>query len=171
LHESGTPFEKNLVHDLDRKLNLITSFFASGEYSRGIGVIKSIKHSTQWIQKKKGLEFRVKFQLIELLYFLETGKIDLAIARIRSLKRIIKDVIRLNPNYKNLNVFLNVINTSVKQGSFKGLERELDKFHFTPFKRENIQAMAFYAYLKCKVKNKGYYKTLIDLVTVEWVKN
>ncbi|MAW65498.1 MAG: hypothetical protein CMD18_04810 [Flavobacteriales bacterium] len=171
LHESGTPFEKNLVHDLDRKLNLITSFFASGEYSRGIGVIKSIKHSTQWIQKKKGLEFRVKFQLIELLYFLETGKIDLVIARIRSLKRIIKDVIRLNPNYKNLNVFLNVINTSVQQGSFKGLERELDKFHFTPFKRENIQAMAFYAYLKCKVKSEDYYKTLIDLVTVEWVKN
>ena len=86
------------------------------------------------------------------------------------MKRVIKDVIRLNPNYKNLNVFLNVINTSVEQGSFKGLERELDKFHFTPFKRENIQAMAFYAYLKCKVKSEDYYKTLIDLVTIEWVK-
>ncbi len=170
LHESGTPFEKNIVHDLDRKLNLITSFFASGEYSRGIGVIKSIKHSNQWIQKKKGLEFRIKFQLIELLYFLETGKIDLVLAGVRSMKRIIKDVIRLNPNYKNLNVFLNVINTSVQQGSFNGLERELDKFHFNPFKRENIQAMAFYAYLRCKVMGKDYYKTLIDLVTIERVK-
>tara|TARA_Y100000766_G_scaffold105691_1_gene90437 strand:- start:1824 stop:3344 length:1521 start_codon:yes stop_codon:yes gene_type:complete len=170
LHESGTPFEKSLVHDLDRKLNLITSFFAAGEYSRGTGVINSIKHSTRWIQKKKGLEFRVKFQLIELLYFLETGKIDLIHAKIRALKHLLREVIRLNPNYKNLSVFLNVINTSVKEGSFKGLERELDKFQFTPFKRENIQAMAFYAYLKCKAKGEDYYKTLIDLVTIEWVK-
>ena len=72
---------------------------------------------------------RVKFQLIELLYFLETGKIDLIHAKIRALQNLLREVIRLNPNYKNLNVFLNVINTSVKQGSFKGLERELDKFH------------------------------------------
>ena len=170
LHESGTPFEKNVSYDLDRKLNLITSFFASGEYSRGMGVIKSIKHSMQWIQKKKGLEFRVKFQIIEILYFLETRKIDLVISRMRALKRIIKDVIKLNPNYKNLNVFLNVINSSINQGGFKGLEKELDKFAFTPFKRENIQAMAFFAYLKSKVNSQDYYETLIELVTVEWVK-
>jgi hypothetical protein len=170
LHESGTPFEKNVLHDLDRKLNLITSFFAAGEYSRGIGVVKSINHSMQWIQKKKGLEFRVKFQLIEILYFLETGKIDLVLTRMRALKRIIRDVIKLNSNYKNLNVFLNVITCSINQGGFIGLDKELDKFKFTPFKRENIQAMAFYAYLKSKVNAEDYYKTLIDLVTVEWVK-
>ena len=170
IHEKDTPFEGNILHDLDRKLNLITSFFAAGEYSRGVAVINSIKHSPQWLQKKKGLEFRVKFQLIEMLLFLETGKIDLVLARMRSLKRIIKDVVKLNPNYKNLNVFLNVINTSVNNGGFKGLERELDKFEFTPFKRENIQAMAFYAYLKSKVNGEDYYKTLIELVTVEWVK-
>lgn len=170
LHESGTPFEKNIIYDLDRKLNLITSFFAAGEYSRGTGVIISIKHSINWIQKKKGLEFRVRFQLIELLYFLETGKIDLVLKSIRALKLIIRDVIRLNPNYKNLNVFLNVLITSVNKGDFKELERELEKFKFTPFKRENIQAMAFYAYLKCKVNGEDYYKTLIDLVTIEYVK-
>ena len=170
LHESGTPFEKKVSYDLDRKLNLITSFFASGEYARGIGVMKSIKHSTQWIQKKKGLEFRVKFQIIEMLYFLETGKVDLVLSRMRALKRIIRDVIKLNPNYKNLNVFLNVISTSINQGGFKGLEKELDKFEFTPFKRENIQAMAFFAYLKSKINRSDYYKTLIELVTVEWVK-
>jgi len=170
IHESGTPFEKNVLHDLDRKLNLITSFFAAGEYSRGIGVINSIKHSAQWLQKKKGLEFRVKFQLIEILYFLETGKVDLVLTRMRALKRIIRDVVKLNPNYKNLNVFLNVINSSINKGGFKGLEKELEKFEFTPFKRENIQAMAFYSYLKSKVNGKGYYETLIELVTVEWVK-
>lgn len=170
LHESGTPFEKSLVHDLDRKLNLITSFFAAGDYPRGIGVIKSIKHSTRWIQKKKGIEFRFRFQLIELLYLLETGKIDLVPTRIRALKHLHREVNKLYSNYKNLNVFLNVINTSVKESSFKGLERELDKFQFSPFKRENIQATAFYAYLKCKASGQDYYKTLIELVTTEWVK-
>ncbi len=170
IHEKGTPFESNVLHDLDRKLNLITSFFAAGEYSRGIAVINSIKHSAQWLQKKKGLEFRVKFQLIEILLFVETGKVDLVMARMRSLKRIIKDVVKLNPNYKNLNVFLNVINASITKGGFKGLEKELEKFEFTPFKRENIQAMAFYSYLKSKVYGIDYYETLIELVTVEWVK-
>ena len=77
---------------------------------------------------------------------------------------------KLNPNYKNLNVFLNVINSSISKGGFKGLEKELEKFEFTPFKRENIQAMAFYSYLKSKVYGKDYYQTLIELVTVEWVK-
>ena len=88
----------------------------------------------------------------------------------RALKRIIRDVIKLNPNYKNLNVFLNVIKTSINQGGFRGLEKELDKFEFTPFKRENIQAMAFFAYLKSKINGRDYYKTLIELVTVEWIK-
>ncbi len=170
IHEKGTAFDNILLHDLDRKLNLITSFFAAGDYARGTGVINSIKHSAQWLQKKKGLEFRVKFQLIEILFFLETGKIDLVLMRIRALKRVIREVVKLNPNYKNLNVFLNVINSSINKGGFKGLEKELEKFDFTPFKRENIQAMAFYAYLKSKVYSKDYYKTLIELVTVEWVK-
>lgn len=170
IHESGTAFENNVLFDLDRKLNLITSFFASGEHSRGIGVINSIKHSAQWLQKKKGLEWRVKFQLIEMLCFYETGKIDLVLTRMRALKRIIKDVVKINPNYKNLNVFLNVINSSINNGGFKGLEKELDKFEFTPFRRENIQAVAFYAYLKSKVNNKDYYTTLVDLVTTEWEK-
>ena len=128
------------------------------------------KTESKWIQKKKGLEFRVKFQLIEMLYFLETGKIDLVLNRMRALKRVIREVVKLNPNYKNLNVFLNVINTSLSRGGFKGLEKELDKFEFTPFKRENIQAMAFFAYLKSKISNRDYYETLIELVTVEWVK-
>jgi len=170
IHESGTPFENNVLYDLDRKLNLITSFFASGDYIKGIATINSIKHSAQWLQKKKGLEYRVKFQLIEILLFLETGKIDLVLTRMRALKRVIKDVVKLNPNYKNLNVFLNVINSSINNGGFKGLEKELEKFEFTPFKRENIQAMAFYAYLKSKVYGREYYETLIELVTVEWVK-
>ena len=170
IHESGTDFENNVLFDLDRKLNLITSFFASGEHSRGIGVINSIKHSAQWLQKKKGLEWRVKFQLIEMLCFYETGKIDLVLNRIRALRRIIKDVVKLNPNYKNLNVFLNVINSSINNGGFKGLEKDLEKFELTPFRRENIQAMAFYAYLKSKVNNKDYYTTLVDLVTTEWKK-
>lgn len=170
IHEKGTEFERNISHDLDRKLNLITSYFASGDYLKGTGVLRSMNHSIQWLQKKKGLEFRVKFQLIEILYFLEAGKVDLVLAKSRGLKRIIKDVVKLNPNYKNLNVFLNVINASISNGGFKGLEKELDKFEFTPFKRENIQAMAFYSYLKSKVYGKDYYKTLIELVTVEWVK-
>jgi hypothetical protein len=170
MHENGTEFERNVLHDLDRKLNLITSYFASGDYLKGTGVLVSIKNSTQWLQKKKGLEFRVKFQLIEILYFLEAGKVDLVLIRMRALKRIIKDVVKLNPNYKNLIVFLNVISASINKGGFKGLEKELDKFEFTPFKRENIQAMAFYSYLKSKIYGKNYYKTLIELVTIEWVK-
>ena len=170
LHEKDTPFEKNVLHDLDRKLNLITSYFASGNFSKGNQVLLSIKHSAQWLQKKKGLEFRVKFQMIEMLYFLEFGKVDLVINRMRSLKRIIKEVVKLNSNYKNLNVFLNVINASMNKGGFKGMENELEKFEFTPFKRENIQAMAFYSYLKSKIYGKDYYQTLMELVTVEWVK-
>jgi len=170
VHEKGGVFENNVLHNLDRKLNLITSYFASGDYLKGTGILVSIKHSVQWLQKKKGLEFRVKFQLIEILYFLEAGKVDLVLTRMRALKRIIKDVVKLNPNYKNLNVFLSVISASINKGGFKGLEKELEKFEFTPFKRENIQAMAFYSYLKSKIYGKDYYKTLIELVTVEWVK-
>ena len=67
-------------------------------------------------------------------------------------------------------MFLNVINASMNKGGFKGMENELEKFEFTPFKRENIQAMAFYSYLKSKIYGKDYYQTLMELVTVEWVK-
>lgn len=164
LLESNVVFKNNSIYDLDRKMNLITSFFAKENYKRASSVLKSIGHSSQWLQKKKGLEWRVKFQMIELIVLYENDKIDLVILRLRSIQRLIRDVVKINPNYKNLSVFLKIIKKSVDQGSFLGLDKELDKFEFSPFKQENIQAMAFYAYVKSKIKKENYYYTLMELI-------
>ena len=164
LLENNSVFKSNSIYDLDRKMNLITSFFAKENYKRANSVLNSIGHSSQWLQKKKGLEWRVKFQMMELIVLYENDKIDLVILKLRSMQRLIREVIKINPNYKNLSVFLKIIKTSVDQGSFKGLDKELDKFEFSPFKQENIQAMAFYAYLKSKIKKDNYYRTLMDLI-------
>ena len=167
LLEKNTVFKNNSIYDLDRKMNLITSFFAKDNYKRANSVLNSIGHSSQWLQKKKGLEWRVKFQMIELIVLYENNKIDLVILKLRSTERLIREVIKINPNYKNLSVFLKIIKISVNQGSFKGLDKELDRFKFSPFKQENIQAMAFYAYLKSKIKKENYYTTLMDLIDRE----
>lgn len=164
LLESDPVFQKNSIFDLDRKMNLITSFFAKANFKRANSVLNSIGHSSQWLQKKKGLEWRVRFQLIELLVLYENGKIDLVILKLRSIQRLIKEVVKLNSNYKNLTVFLSVIKKSVDQGGFQNLGKDLSKFQFSPFKQENIQAMAFYAYLKAKIEKKDYYSVLIELV-------
>lgn len=157
-------FQKEKIYDLDRVLNYITTKFALKQFNKGIAAINTISHSVQWMQKKKGLEWRVRFQLIELLLLYEAGKIDLVLNRIRSLKRVIKDVVKLNPNYKNLTVFLAFISSAITDGGFKGLEKKMDMFEVTPFRQENIQAMAFYAYIKSKVYGGDYYETLVELV-------
>lgn len=167
LLENNTIFKNNSIYDLDRKMNLITSFFAKNNFKRANSVLNSIGHSSQWLQKKKGLEWRVKFQMIELIVLYENDKIDLVLLKLRSTQRLIREVVKINPNYKNLSVFLRIIKASVNQGSFSGLDKELDKFKFSPFKQENIQAMAFYAYLKSKVKKENYYNTLMDLIDKE----
>lgn len=164
LLENNEVFQNNSVFDLDRKMNLITSFFAKENYKRANSVLNSIGHSSQWLQKKKGLEWRVKFQMIELIVLYENDKIDLVMLRQRSIQKLIRAVIKINPNYKNLSVFLKIINKSIDQGSFEGLDKELDKFEFSPFKQENIQAMAFYAYVKAKIKKANYYDTLMELI-------
>lgn len=157
-------FQKNIIYDLDRSLNYITTKFAQKQFTKGLAAINAINHSVQWLQKKKGLEWRVRFQLIEMLLLYEAGKVDLVLNRIRSLKRVIKDVVKLNPNYKNLNVFLAFVNSAITEGGFKGMAKSMDNFEVTPFRQENIQAMAFYAYIKSKVEGVGYYETLIELV-------
>lgn len=167
LLEKNNVFQSNSIYDLDRKMNLITSFFAKSNFKRANSVLNSIGHSSQWLQKKKGLEWRVKFQLIELIVLYENGKVDVVLSKMRSIQRLIREVVKINPNYKNLTVFLKVIQKSIDNGSFKGLENELDKFEFIPFKQENIQAMAFYAYLKSKIYNVDYYETLMELVDRE----
>lgn len=164
LLESDPVFQNDSIFDLDRKMNLITSFFAKSNYKRANSVLLSIGHSGQWLQKKKGLEWRVKFQLIELIVLYENGKIDLVLTKIKSIQRLIKEVVKINPNYKNLVVFLQIIQKSIDQGGFVGLDKELEQFDFNPFKQENIQAMAFYAYLKSKIKQEDYYSTLLELV-------
>ncbi len=167
LLENNEIFKNNSIYDLDRKMNLITSLFAKESYKRANSVLKSIGHSSQWLQKKKGLEWRVKFQIIELIVLYENDKIDLVMLRLRAINRLIREVVKINPNYKNLSVFLKIIKISVDQGSFIGLDNELDKFQFSPFKQENIQAMAFYAYIKSKIKKENYYNTLMELIERE----
>lgn len=164
LLENNSVFQANSIFDLDRKMNLITSFFAKSNFKRANSVLNSIGHSSQWLQKKKGLEWRVKFQLIELIVLYENGKVDVVLSKIRSIQRLIREVVKINPNYKNLIVFMKVIQKSIDNGSFKNLDSELDKFEFSPFKQENIQAMAFYAYLKSKIQGVDYYETLMELV-------
>jgi hypothetical protein len=43
-------------------------------------------------------------------------------------------------------------------------DKILDKLDFVPYEQEDIQAMAFYAWLKSKATQKDFYTTLLGLI-------
>lgn len=147
-------------------VNLGIYRFLNKEYKKSHELLTRLSHSDSWYRKTMGIEWALKKNLMEILLFIELGHLDLAESRIHSAERNYESL-KSNPIYKKAFDFLKLIkeylfNYSDKVEGFK--DKILDKLDFVPYEQEDIQAMAFYAWLKSKATQKDFYATLLGLI-------
>jgi hypothetical protein len=156
------PFDK-----LNMKASLGVYSFQAGDLSGAHDALLGIYHSDQWCTKVMGVEWVFKKTLMEAILFVELDEVDLAESRIRSAERNFSKLLA-DPAYSRAKQFLRLVSAAI----FKPLELQTEAFaervkkqiQFVPAEEEDLQSMAFYAWLKSKMQNRDYQDVLLELV-------
>ena len=153
------------------RLNVITNlgvaYFYNEEPLKTKKVLLEINHSDKWCEKIMGKEWVLKKSIMEVILHIELEEQSLVDSRLRYLQRSFRDVL-IQPKYKRVATyikFLRRIGDAPIPNKMELIEKEIEgSFEWIPMEREDLQAIAFYAWLKSKVTNKTQYELLLELV-------
>lgn len=148
-------------------LNVSIYQFYQKKYSEAIRTELSIGHTDKWFLEHMGQEWLFKKQLMEAIAQIEIQNIEIALNKIRSIERNFRDLFRIE-TYRRAKVFMEILkkfaNTSSKTELLEmGQKAEMQLVNI-PEEKEDIQAMAFYGWLKAKLLNEDPYETLLEIV-------
>lgn len=156
-----------ITEQLNIQLNLCVYYFNESLFKEGNSVFQNIGHSDKWLEKKMGKEWVLKKNLIEIVIQYELGNIDIVLNRIRAFERSFSHLFN-HPIYQRVATFLKVIKTLIDHPNkieSEDFQNEIyNQIITTPKEQEDLQAIAFYAWLKSKMIKQNYYTVLLDVV-------
>jgi len=156
-----------VIEQLNIRLNLCVYYFNQNLFKDANKIIQTFNHSDTWLEKKVGKEWVLKKNLIEMIIQFELGNIDIVLNRIRSCERSFGELFQQNM-YQRVAEFIEFLKTLIndpsviKSENFKRIMSE--KLINIPQEKEDLQAMAFYCWMKSKMINENYYDVLLDIV-------
>ncbi len=125
-----------------------------------------INHSDGWCTKIMGSEWVLKKNFMEVMLYFDLELTDLAESRIRSIERKFKPLFD-SPNYGKAATFLRLLKQVIQdpnQLKDPGFQNRVDtSFEWLPLEQEDLQEMAFYAWLKSKMQQRPYREVLLEL--------
>lgn len=160
-----TKYKLNIQEQLNTTVNLGIYRFLNKEHKISLKMLNELSHTDNWYKKTMGIEWVLKKNLMELILFVELEFDDLVETRIKSIERNFS-VLKQNPAYENAFKYLALIKLYVIKGRSRSvLENKISsQLTFVAYEHENIQAMAFYAWIKSKATNQEFYPTLLSLI-------
>ena len=155
------------LHPRDRLnllLNLSVYYFQAAKYKEANQSILRMSHKESWIEKHLGMEWAFKKNLIEVIIFAELGNDEIALSRIRYIESHFSQFFEQRM-YKRAKVFTAFIKRIVQNPDVvrdSAFLAELDRADLgLPGDREDIQAITFFCWVKCKVNGTNYYEELL----------
>lgn len=173
LEEAIARLTQLLEKQKKRSINLYTNtivnlgifYFFKNDFKQSLQLLNQLSHSENWYKKTMGIEWVLKKNLMEILLFTELEYMDLVESRIRSIEKKYSHL-KTNPIYENAFHYLSLIKAYLfkQQSNPIWLSQHIEqRFIFDRDAQEDIQAMAFYAWIKAKALQQGFYATLLSL--------
>lgn len=163
-------FEPNQFMDkeelLNIKLNLSVYYFEDGAFKKANQLLLGLGHTDKWLEKNIGVEWKLKKNIIEVIYQIELSRPEIAYDRITAIEKGHRRLFKLKA-YQRVAVFLKLLKSIiqnpevVKTTSF--LEKVEHSFEWIALEQEDLQAMSYYAWLKSKMVNQDFYEVLRSL--------
>lgn len=154
-------------HRLMTITNLGIAYFHQGEYDQTHKTLQLITHTDQWCEKMMGTEWVVKKAMMEAILYFELEEFSLVDSRIKYIQRSFNDFLQ-QPQYQRIATFLRVMqklsHLSSNDDMVKMKNVVEQAFEWLPTEFEDLQAMAFYAWLKGKLEGRDTYTAMIELV-------
>lgn len=152
---------------LNTHLNLVFYHFQKDNFKQAHKVLLDFGHSDAWVEKKMGKEWVVRKWLIEAVLQFELKNDDIARKIISKIKQKYASLL-VQSNNQNSKPFLNLLEEymrypqRVTQPDFSEKVQKVITFAESS-QQEDLQEMAFYAWLKSKMEKRNYYETLLEL--------
>jgi hypothetical protein len=162
-----TELKKLPIEDqLNIKMNLVIFLGNQTHYKKSNQIIQTLNHSDNWLTKKMGIEWVLKKTMIEIMIQYEIENFEIALNKIRAFERSFSDLFK-HPLYARALVFIQQVKTiitnpeTIKDQSF--IDKVISTLVKIPAEQEDLQAMAYYAWLKAKLLNRNYYEVLLEV--------
>jgi len=177
LYEDALKSKKNKLNVQDRLnilLNLSVVYFMQEDYGEVINVLNKMhrhtnkNHSDNFLAKKMGKEWLMKKSFLEVMAWCDSEDYNFALGRIRSIDRNFKEFFETQVVYKRAKIYLGYVKKYINQPTW--LTKEV--FHneivpglgVKPGRKEDVQLIAYYSWLKSKAYNCGPYEALLDVI-------
>lgn len=156
-----TPFQR-----LATITNLGIAHFHLKEFDKTHRALQLITHSDAWCEKVMGTEWVVKKSMMEAILYIELGELTLVDSRIQYIQRSFRELLS-QPRYQRIGTyvgFLRKLSDVPTKDDIEKLEAALDQsFEWLPIELEDLQAIAFYSWLKAKVLGLDAYQVMMEL--------
>jgi hypothetical protein len=148
-------------------LSLIVFYFQKNEFKKAHQLFSKFYHTDNWYTEKKGKEWTIKKNIIEILLHIELHNIDLVESRLLSFKRSHYNYLK-NIKQDRVITFLSFVEQfykNPKQVTSAAFKNSVEQsFVWISHEKEDIFVMSFYAWLKSKMENKNLYIVTLNLL-------
>jgi hypothetical protein len=160
-------------HGFNAQLNLSIYYFQIEAYKKANQTLIKMGRTDNWFEKNMGVEWRIKKNMIDVIYQYELGRTEIALDRILSIERIHKNLLRTE-KYSRISVFLGLVKRIIKNPLIVDTEEFFNRvessFIWIEIEQEDLQAVSYYAWLKSKMTKNKFYEVLRELMDAEATK-
>lgn len=153
---------------LNAHLNLIGFYFMEKNYRKAAQLMREFPKKDGWCAKHIGREWLLKKHLLEVMLQVELGNNDIVIRRLKAIERAYADMIDTNrPAYNRARLFFEFIRRLLASPAWlrsPEIHEFFKQFVVRDNRREDTQALLFYAWMKSKIDNTDYYQTLLAIL-------
>lgn len=154
---------------LNLLLNLSVYYFSVGEYKKANQTILKIHQNDRWLDENMGKEWRLKKEMIEVIFQYDLDRVDISETRIHNIRKSFSSLLGL-PSYQRADLFLTYILRLINEPSVASQPAFIAEVTSgglrSPSQTEDIQAITFFCWLRSKMEKRPYYEVLM-----EWVDN
>lgn len=166
LLKSGA-IKKNVVANANTHISLAVAYVYQGNFSLANKTLRNLPLSDRKGISQMGTEWAMKRALIETIVYFELGELDLMDSRITYLQRQFRSLFQQSV-YQRVKEYLQHVkrlsNTKNRREALDLQENMKDVFEQIPADMEDLQAMAFYAWLKAKALGRDTYEVVLEVV-------
>ncbi len=159
--------EYRFIEETDRLgalLNLGLYYFLTNDLNKANQVNLRIGHTDNYCIKKMGKEWTMKKNLMEIIIQYELENDEIALQRIKLFRKQYHDLFQ-QKLYSRVKDYVNILQKTITSPFSMQGHHEIEKsLVLVPVEKEDLQAMAFYSWLKAKFNKTSYYEALLDTV-------
>jgi len=152
----------NSLDNVAKYLNLGLYHFMNNDLSGALKTNHKFGHSEKWLEKKLGLEWVMKKQLMEIIIHFDLENFDLCESLIRSFEYRFKKLFNIE-KYNTLKSYIRFIKSQLKYEKID-IEAVSSSLVIKPKEEEDLQAMMFYCWIKSKLKKQVFYDTILETI-------